>query len=102
MPIRTATKDTTNRHPTSIIENTILEYKNPHKTIHRTQKPVELYEWLIKTYSNEDDIVMDFTMGSGTCGIAAINTKRKFIGVEKDNEIFEKAYERIDNHYFNN
>jgi len=99
--LKKATELTTQKHPTSIIENTILQYNNPHKTIHRTQKPVELYEWLIKTYSNEDDIVMDFTMGSGSCGIASINTKRKFIGVEKDNEIFEKAYQRIDNHYFN-
>jgi len=96
---RTATKDTTNRHPTSIIdiENTILEYNNPHKTIHRTQKPVDLLEWLIKTYSNENDTVMDFCMGSGTCGVACKNLNRKFIGVEKDKEIFEKAKNRINN-----
>lgn len=89
------------RHPTSIIDyegDTILEYKNPHKTIHKTQKPVELCEWLIKTYSNEGDTVMDFTMGSGTTGIACLNTKRKFIGVEKDEEIFKLAEERIKNH----
>jgi len=87
------------RHPTSIldIENTILEYKNPHKTIHRTQKPVDLLEWLIKTYSNENDTVMDFCMGSGTAGVACKNTNRKFIGVEKDKEIFEKAKNRINN-----
>ena len=85
------------RHPTSIIdiENTILEYKNPHKTIHRTQKPVDLLEWLIKTYSNENDTVMDFCMGSGTAGVACKNLNRKFIGVEKDKEIFEKAKNRI-------
>ena len=94
---RTATKDTTNRHPTSIIdiENTILEYKNPHKTIHRTQKPVDLLEWLIKTYSNENDTVMDFCMGSGTAGVACKNLNRKFIGVEKEKEMFEKAKDRI-------
>ena len=85
----------TDRHPTSIIE-----CKNPHKTIHSTQKPVELYEWLIKTYSNENDIVIDFTMGSGSCAIASINTKRKFIGIENDDEIFEKAYKRIDEYYY--
>ena len=102
---RTATQDTTNRHPTSILNeipeyegDTILVYKNPHKTIHRTQKPVELLEWLIKTYSNEGDLVMDFTMGSGTCGVACMNTKRKFIGVEMDEEIFNLAKDRIENH----
>jgi len=86
------------RHPTSLIDydgDSILVYKNPHKTIHRTQKPVELCEWLIKTYSNEGDTVMDFTMGSGTVAIAAHNTKRKFIGVEKDPVIYELAEKRI-------
>tara|TARA_R110001632_G_scaffold193495_1_gene314444 strand:+ start:618 stop:1439 length:822 start_codon:yes stop_codon:yes gene_type:complete len=86
------------RHPTSIIENTILEHNNPHKPIHRTQKPVSLLEWLIKTYSNEGDVVMDFCMGSGTAGIACLNTKRSFIGIEKDEEIFKTAYDRIENH----
>ena len=83
------------KHPTSVIENTVLEYKNPHKTIHRTQKPVELCEWLIKTYTNEDDVVMDFTMGSGTVGVACVNTSREFIGVEMDKEIFDIAEDRI-------
>ena len=86
------------RHPSSLIDydgDSILVYKNPHKTIHRTQKPVELCEWLIKTYSNEGDTVMDFTMGSGTVAIAAHNTKRKFIGVEKDPVIYELADKRI-------
>jgi len=87
------------RHPTSIypdtIETTILEHNNPHKTLHRTQKPLSLCEWLIKTYSNEGDLVMDFTMGSGTTGEACINTKRKFIGVEMDKEIFKIAENRL-------
>ena len=90
------------RHPTSIIPeyegDSILVYKNPHKTIHRTQKPVELLEWLIKTYSNEGDTVMDFTMGSGTCAVGCINTKRKFIGVEMDKEIYNLAFDRIEKH----
>ena len=91
------------RHPTSIIEeeppeNTFLEFNNPHKTIHRTQKPVDLLEWLIKTYSNEGDTVMDFTMGAGSTGIACMNIKRKFIGVEKDKEIFKLAKNRIESH----
>jgi len=82
-------------HPTSVIENTILEHKNPAKSLHRTQKPVSLCEWIIKTYSNEDDVVMDFTMGSGTTGEACKNTNRKFIGVEMDKEIFEIAKKRL-------
>ena len=96
---RTATKDTTNRHPTSIypetIETTILEHNNPVKSLHRTQKPTSLCEWLIKTYSNEGDTVMDFTMGSGTTGEACKNTKRKFIGVEMDKDIFKVAKDRL-------
>ena len=62
----------------------ILEYDSVMKPIHNTQKPVKLYEWLIKTYSNENETVMDFCMGSGSTGEACKNTNRKFIGVEKD------------------
>ena len=87
------------RHPTSILpdnlETTILEYNNPHKPIHRTQKPEKLLEWIIKTYSNEEDLVIDFCMGSGTTGVACKNTNRKFIGVEKDPDIFKLAQDRI-------
>jgi len=86
------------RHPTSIIENTILKYNNPYKTIHRTEKPIGLLEYLIKTYSNEGDTVMDFTAGSLSCGVAAFNTKRKFIGVEMDKEIFNLGLTRIKEH----
>ena len=99
MLINTHLKNTGDRHPTSIIEheleNTVLEFKNPSKNIHKTQKPVELCEWLIRTYTNENDVVCDFTMGSGTVGVACINTKRQFIGVEKDEEIFTLAENRI-------
>ena len=86
-------------HPTSILpefETTILKFNNPHKTIHRTQKPVDLLEWLIKSYTNEDDLVMDFCMGSGSCGVACMNTKRKFIGVERDEDIFKLAEKRLE------
>ena len=87
------------RHPTSIypdtIETTILEHNNPPKSLHRTQKPISLCEWLIKTYSNEGDLVMDFSMGSGTTGEACKNTNRKFIGVEMDEKIFEIAKKRL-------
>jgi len=88
------------KHPSSIlpdIESTILEYNSPHKTIHRTQKPEKLLEWLIKTYSNENDVVMDFCMGSGTAAVACKNTNRKFIGVEMDKEVYDLAYDRIHN-----
>lgn len=78
------------RHPTSI-----LDFKSVHKTIHRTEKPVGILEYLIKSYSNEGDTVMDFTMGSGSCGEACFNTKRRFIGVEKDDDIFVLAQERL-------
>jgi len=81
---------TGDRHPT-----TIVKFNNPKKSLHRTQKPVELCEWLIKSYSNENDLVLDFTMGSGTTGEACKNTNRNFIGVEKDEEIFKIAFERL-------
>ena len=63
--------------------------------LHPTQKPVELMEYLIKTYTNEGDTVLDFTMGSGTTGVACINTNRKFIGIEKDKKYFDIASERM-------
>ena len=63
--------------------------------LHPTQKPVKLLEWLIKTYTNESDLVLDFTMGSGSTGVACINTNRKFIGIEKEEKYFEIAKERI-------
>ena len=65
--------------------------------LHPTQKPVSLMEWLIKTYSNEGDTVLDFTMGSGSTGVAAKNLNRKFIGIEMDEGYFNIAKERIEN-----
>ena len=63
--------------------------------IHPTQKPVALMEYLVKTYTNEGDTVLDFTMGSGTTGVACVYTKRSFIGIEKDENYFQIAKERI-------
>ena len=63
--------------------------------LHPTQKPVPLLEYLIKTYTNEGDVVLDNTMGSGTTGVACINTNRSFIGMELDDKYFEIAKERI-------
>ena len=80
------------RFPTSI-----QKFGYDKKKYHRTQKPVALCEWLVKTYTNELDVVMDFTMGSGSTGVACKNTKRNFIGIEKDEEIFKIAKERIEN-----
>lgn len=65
------------------------------KTIHPTQKPVPLLEYLIKTYTNEGETVLDFTMGSGTTGVACKNLNRNFIGIEKDPEYFQIAKQRI-------
>ena len=78
------------RYPVSI-----LEFKTDKKKIHPTQKPVSLCEWLVKSYSNEGETILDFTMGSGTTGVACINTGRKFIGVEMDKEIYETAKKRL-------
>ena len=65
------------------------------KYIHPTQKPVALMEYLIKTYTNEGETVLDFTMGSGTTGVACVNTGRRFIGIERDDKYFQIALDRI-------
>ena len=81
-------------YPTSVIQVSNAVQKGK---IHPTQKPVELMEYLIKTYTNEGEIVLDNSMGSGSTGVAALNTKRKFIGIELDEKYFEIAKERIKN-----
>ena len=63
--------------------------------LHPTQKPLELMEYLIKTYTNEGMVVFDATMGSGTTGLAAVKNGRKFIGIEKDEKYFEIAVSRV-------
>lgn len=75
--------------------NEILEFSIETDTIHPTQKPIPLMEYLIKTYSNENELVLDNVMGSGTTGIAAINCNRNFIGIEKDITFFELSNTRI-------
>ena len=74
---------------------------NADRGFHPTQKPVALLEYLIKTYTNESEIVLDFTMGSGSTGVACANTGRKFIGIELDNNYFDIASKRIEEAYFN-
>lgn len=85
--------DSDERYPTGIIE---ISTANQHGKVHPTQKPVALMEYLIKTYSNEGDVVLDFTCGSGTTGIAAKNLNRDFIGIEMDEGYFKVAQERIE------
>jgi len=74
---------------------TILKYKQE-KGLHPTQKPVGLMVYLIKTYTNEGDTVLDNTMGSGTTGVACMNCNRNFIGIESDKKYFDIAKERIE------
>jgi DNA modification methylase len=76
-------------------KSNILKYKKDYTGHHPTQKPVLLLEDLIKTFSNENDLVVDLTMGSGSTGVACINTNRNFIGIEQDKKYFEIALERI-------
>lgn len=75
---------------------TILRFEKEHKNFyHPTCKPVRLLEWLIKTYSNERETVVDMTIGSGSTGVACVKTKRNFIGIELTEEYFEIAKKRI-------
>lgn len=74
----------------------ILEFPSDPKPVHPTQKPVPLLEYLIKTYTNEGDTVLDPTMGSGSTGVACKNLGRKFIGIEKEQNYFEIARKRIE------
>lgn len=76
-------------------QSNILEYDTEYKKIHPTAKPVALLEHLIKIYTNEGDLVLDNTMGSGSTGVACMNTNRKFIGIEKEEKYFKIAEERI-------
>jgi len=86
------------KYPSTIIK---IKSTDSTKNLHPTQKPVALLEYLIKTYTNEGETVLDNTMGSGTTGIACLNTNRRFIGIEKDDKYFEIASNRIKNHINN-
>lgn len=76
---------------------TILRFAKPQKPIHPTQKPVDLLEYLIRTYTNEGETVLDNCMGSGSTGVACINTNRNFIGIELDENYYNIAKQRINN-----
>ena len=85
-------KGSTEKYPTSI-----LRFPKPHPSVakHRTEKSIECLEWLIKTYTNENETVLDNCMGAGSCGIACKNTNRDFIGIEIDKNYYEIAEKRI-------
>ena len=82
----------TQKYPKSIIS---FQKPHPSKAQHRTEKSIEMLEWLVKTYTNEGETVLDNTMGSGSTGVACLNTNRKFIGIELDEIYFNIAKERI-------
>lgn len=73
----------------------IIEFDSPVEQCHPTQKPVDLLSYLIRTYTNPGDLVLDCTMGSGTTGVAALQTGRRFIGIELDSAYFQIAHRRI-------
>ena len=81
--------------PSDVLEFNVVPNRNG--KLHPTQKPIELLEWLIKTYSNEGDLVLDNCMGSGTTGVACKNLNRNFIGIELDTNYFNIAKNRIEN-----
>jgi len=86
---------------TDFYPSSIQAFPNPNKGLaHPTQKPAALMEYLVKTYTNENDTVLDFTMGSGTTGVACTNLDRNFIGIELDKEYFKIAEQRINENLF--
>lgn len=84
--------ETDEKFPTSILSFPRLHNS---KMVHPTEKPIDLLEYLILTFSNEGDTVLDFVSGSGTTGVAAVNTKREFVCIEKEKSFFEIGKERI-------
>lgn len=87
---------TEERYPTSILDFPVVNNDSSER-IHTAQKPTELLEYIIKTYTNENDLVLDNCIGSGSTAIAAINTNRNWIGIEKDETFFDNARKRIEN-----
>jgi site-specific DNA-methyltransferase (adenine-specific) len=79
------------RYPTSV-----LSFNNVRKGLHPTQKPLELIEYLVKTFTNENDLILDPFMGAGTTGVACKHFNRRFIGIELDSNYFKIAKERIE------
>jgi len=90
-----SSKNTGTRYPKSILHAS--RNFSAQQTLHPTQKPTNLLNWLIMTYSNPNDVVMDFTMGSGSCGVSCKLTDRDFVGIELEKEYFDIAEKRIAN-----
>lgn len=90
---RVVSKSNGERYPIDVID---FSNGNNH-SVHPTQKPVDLLEYMIKTYTNEGDLVLDNTMGSGSTGVAAVKNNRRFIGMEMNEEYFKIAKESIEN-----
>jgi len=96
-PVGLVTKQEYTNYPT-----TIWEFGSEGKTIHPTQKPMDLFETLIKTYSNESDLILDNTAGSGTTAIACLNTNRQFIVMEKEEKYYQLIKTRVNEQLRNN
>jgi DNA modification methylase len=90
------TVNTGGRYPVDVLDVPTVGGFSPEKVGHPTQKPLELIEWLIKTYTNKGDLVFDPFMGSGTTGVACRQLGRRFIGIEKDRGFYEMAKKRIE------
>jgi len=86
------------KYPSTIIQIPAVNSNGKEKVNHPTQKPIELFEYLIKTYTQEGEIVLDNCIGSGTTAIACINTNRNYIGFENDNTYYNLSLERVKNH----
>lgn len=95
-PLNQKLKRVFNLPENSKIKSNIFEYKKDYQGLHPTQKPVALLEDLIKTYTNENETILDNCMGSGSTGVACINTNRNFIGIELDDKYFNVAKNRIE------
>lgn len=80
----------------------VLYYNLDKEKFHPTQKPIDLLEFLIKTYGNEGETILDNTMGSNSTGIACLNTNRNYIGIEKDDVYFDVCVDRVNKHIEDN
>ena len=89
------TKPSSKYEPDKLLAKCLIEFSRPPNPVHPTQKPVALMEYLIKTYTNENELVLDFTCGSGSTLVGCLNTNRRGIGIEMDDKYFDIAKDRI-------
>lgn len=83
------------KNPSTILKFNSLRPNSKEFVKHSCQKPCKLMEYLVKTYTNEGDLILDFTMGSGSTGVACLNTNRRFVGIELDENYFKIAKQRL-------